>query len=124
MSNSETRTLSEEEYKLAYWMLEHGTDEALSFIPQLKKAEAKMWKCPCGCASYNFRIKGMPDPDPGVHILGDFYFQHERNESGIFIYSCDGILSGVEIYGLSGDASKHLPSIESLCTYDRGRIDA
>jgi len=34
--------------------------------------------------------------------------------SGIFIYERSGILSGLEVYELSGDAPKALPSTDSL----------
>ena len=108
------RSLTEKERQLAYWMLEHGVPEAKAFVPQLENAQATAWRCPCGCASINFRIKGRPLAPPGVHILGDFVFGDEHDLSGVFIYERAGILSGLEVYGLAGDAPKALPSPESL----------
>lgn len=54
------RSLSASEYALARWMLENGTPEALAFLKQLDDADVTPWRCPCGCASINFQIKGHP----------------------------------------------------------------
>ena len=103
------RPLSAKERALAQWMLEHGTPEAESFLPQLDLAEVTPWKCECGCASFSFQVRGRDPAPPGVHVLGDFIFGADSERSGILIYSCEGILSGVEVYGMSGDAPKRLP---------------
>jgi len=108
------RPLTDAERQLTRWMLEHGIPQAKDFLPQLEAAEVTPWRCPCGCASINFQIKGYSKAPPGVHILGDFVFGSEGNESGIFIYESGGILSGLEVYGMAGDAPKSLPSPELL----------
>jgi len=95
-------------------MLERGIPEARSFLDQLELAEATPWHCPCGCASFNIQLRGHPPASPGVHILGDFLFGEEHELSGIFVFSNDGLLSGVEVYGLTGEAPKILPNPESL----------
>ncbi|MGH8446641.1 MAG: hypothetical protein ACREVL_15320, partial [Solimonas sp.] len=99
MNAQHTRPLTDEERRLARWMLENGTVEARGFLAQLDAAEATAWKCLCGCASINFRIKGYPDAPPGVHILGDFLLGTGENLSGAFIFSSEGVLSGMEFYG-------------------------
>lgn len=114
MTSSTNRPLTTSERSLAKWMLEHGTSEARAFLPQLEDAEVTPWKCPCGCASFNFQVRGMPPAPPGVHILGDFVFGAEGELAGIFICSSNGILSGVEIYGLAGDAPSELPAPAAL----------
>lgn len=101
-------------------MLENGTAEAVAYLAQLELAEAILWKCPCGCASFNFRIKGHPEAPPGVLILGDYLVGSGDNLSGAFIYSSAGILSGVEVYGMAGDAPSVLPAPEDLRTYEQG----
>lgn len=111
---SVNRTLTERERELAEWMLRHGTAEALGYLDQLRRAQVTPWKCECGCASINFQIDGHPPAPPGVHMLGDFTFGPEGGESGAFIYSCEGILSGLEVYGLAGDAPKELPRPDDL----------
>lgn len=110
----ETRPLTAAERALARFMLENGAAEAREYLDQLELAEATLWKCPCGCASFNFRMKGWPEAPPGVHILGDYLVGSEGNLSGAFIFSSRGILSGVEVYGLAGDAPHLLPRPEEL----------
>jgi hypothetical protein len=114
MSSECNRPLTEAERQLAKWMIEHGTAEAKGYLSQLELAEVTPWKCPCGCASINFRIKGHPEAPPGVHILGDFLVGEQSSLSGAFIFSSGGVLSGLEVYGLAGDAPNVLPSIEEL----------
>lgn len=109
-----TRDLTEKEYNLAKWLLEHGNDDAHQYIDQLEKAEATDWKCECGCASFNFKIKGKAEAEPGVHILSDYLFGHEASLAGIFIFSSKGVLSGIEVYGLAVDAPSVLPGLSEL----------
>jgi hypothetical protein len=109
------RPLTIAERRLARWMLEHGNTEAKNFLPQLENAEVTPIRCPCGCASICFQIKGSGEAPPGnMHPLGDFVFGPENKPSGIFIYEMRGLLSGIEVYGLAGDAPKSLPAPEEL----------
>jgi len=108
------RPLTDEERHLARWMLEHGTPEAKKFLSQLESAEVTAWRCPCGCASINFQIMGHPEAPPGVHILGDFLVGEGNALSGIFVFESGGLLSGLEVYGLAGDAPTVLPGPEEL----------
>ena len=114
----QTRPLTENEMLLARWMLENGTSEASRYVEQLAVAEAIDWRCPCGCASFNFKIGGLPVAPPGVHILGDYLFGDETTLAGAFIFESSGILSGVELYGLAGDAPKSIPSPQDLRRFD------
>jgi|SRR5690606_39031237 len=120
MEEQSTRPLSDVERNLARWMLENGTLEAREYLSQLELAEADLWKCPCGCASFNFRIKGQPKAPPGVHILGDYLIGSGDSLSGAFIYSSAGTLSGVEVYGLAGGAPSVLPAPDDLRSYEQG----
>ena len=108
------RALTSEELRLARWMLEHGTDEASAFLPQLDLAEVTPWKCPCGCASIDFQVQGKPLPPPGVNILGDYVVGEGNDVSGVFIFESGGLLSGIEFYGLGGDALQALPGVDEL----------
>src|SRR4051794_24557679 len=94
----DNRPLTDAERHLARWMLEHGEAEAQEFLPQLELAEVTPWRCPCGCATIKFAIKGRPPAPPGVHILADFVFGNDENLRGIFIFEKAGILSGLEVY--------------------------
>ena len=108
------RALTSQEARLASWLLAHGNPDALGYVGQLERAQVTAWKCPCGCASINFKVENRPEAPPGVHTLADFQFVHEGNLCGVFIYSSDGILSGMEVWGISGDAPPVLPEPENL----------
>jgi hypothetical protein len=110
----ENRELTDHEKRLVRWMLQHGGPEVAAFLPQLEHAEVTPWHCPCGCASINFRIRGKPAPPPGVHPIAEFVFGEENRLYGIFVFENDGILSGLEVYGLAGEAPRFLPEPEVL----------
>jgi hypothetical protein len=84
-----TRKLTGEEYELSRWLLAHGNEDAEAFINQLDEAEVTLWKC--GCASFNFGVQGLPEAEPGVHVLSDYVFGGESELAGIFIFSYEGI---------------------------------
>jgi len=108
------RELTEQERRLARWMLEQGGADAAAFLLQLDHAEVTSWRCPCGCASINFEIRGKPIPRPGCHPIVEFVFGDEDTLSGIFLFEADGTLRGLEVYGLAGDAPNSLPEPEAL----------
>ena len=115
--NGETemnRPLTEDEKKLILWMLENGKLEARNFLPQLEQAQVTSWRCPCGCASINLSIQGRPTPLRGIRSIADFIFGTDEDLSGIFIFEQNGVLAGLEVYGLAGDAPKSLPLPEFL----------
>ena len=111
---STNRPLTAAEEHLIRWMLEHGEPEVRAFLPQLEKAQATAWRCPCGCASINLSVEGFPEPSGGLHPIADFVFGTDEDLSGIFVFEQSGVLAGLEVYGLAGDAPKSLPSPESL----------
>jgi len=121
MSN---RKLTDFEYRLSRWMLEHSGPEALTFLTQLELTEVTSWRCPCGCASLNFQIQGRPEAPPGVHPIAEFLFGEGEDLSGIFIYESAGILSGLEVYGLGGPAPKSLPAPGLLRPFEASAPDA
>ena len=114
------RPLTPAEYELAYYMLTHGYPDGQDFLGQLEQAEITPWRCECGCASVNFQIKGHPEAEPGVHFLGDFYCGSNDAPSGIFIFESGGLLSGIEVYGMAGDAPKTLPAASELRAFYEG----
>jgi hypothetical protein len=95
------RPLTPAEQQLIRWMLEHGNPDA-------------PFHCPCGCASINLSIEGLPEPSGGMHILADFLFGTDEELSGTFVWEQSGVLAGLAVYGLAGDAPKTLPSSDSL----------
>lgn len=49
-----------------------------------------------------------------MHVLADFLFGADEELSGIFVWEQGGVLAGLEVYGLAGDAPKTLPLPQSL----------
>jgi hypothetical protein len=107
------RPLTAAEYRLARWMLEYGGAEAQCFLSQLELARVAS-RCPCGCASIDFEVAGHPRPVGGLRILGDFIYGDGSDLNGVFIFERDGVLAGIEVYGLAGDVPKTLPVPEAL----------
>ncbi len=114
MVASGNRPLTEKEDRLVRWMLEHGDPEARSFLPQVDLAEVTPWRCPCGCPSINFEIKGYPVPPPGVNAIADFAFGGENDPHGIFVFENDGVLRGLEVYSMLGETRPLLPEPSEL----------
>lgn len=46
--------------------------------------------------------------------IADFVFGSGDELSGIFVFEQSGVLAGLEVYGLAGDAPRTLPSPELL----------
>jgi len=95
-------------------MLEHGEAEAEAFLSQLERAKATAWRCLCGCASIELSIDGQPEPSGGLHVLAEFIFGTDDDLSGVFVFERSGVLAGLEVYGLTGEAPKTLPVPQSL----------
>jgi hypothetical protein len=115
---SVNRPLTSEEYELIRWMLEHGEPEAATFLDQLERARV-VGKCPCGCATVDFEIDGLGKAPPGVHILGDFLFDDESDLCGVFVFSSNGILSGLEVTGYAVDTPRTLPAPSELRPFNQ-----
>ena len=113
------RQLTSGEEQLIRWMLEHGNPEARAFLPQLENARVTPEQCPCGCASINLSIENFPEPSGGLHILADFLFGTDTDLSGIFVFEKSGVLAGLEVYGLAGEAPKALPVSGSLKPFSK-----
>jgi hypothetical protein len=111
------RELTSEEYELTRWILEHGKHEAAAFLEQLERARV-VGRCPCGCASIDFKIEGRDKAPPGVHVLGDFIYGDEADLCGVFVFESGGILSGLEVTGYAIDAPTTLPKTSDLRPYN------
>lgn len=112
--SASNRDLTSEEMHLVRWMLEHGAPDAPKFLPQLERAQVVPTRCPCGCVSIDFSIDGQPKPCGGLRPVADFVFGSGDEMSGIFVFEQSGVLAGLEVYGLAGDAPKTLPRPDSL----------
>ena len=110
---SERRPLFPVEQELATWMLTHGNPEAQAFLPHVHRAVV-VGGCPCGCASIDFEVTDLPAPSGGLRVLGDYVFGEDMNLAGAFIFERAGVLAGIEVYGLAGEAPRTLPRPEEL----------
>jgi hypothetical protein len=114
------RPLSKTEYDLARWMLENGEPGGRAFLSQLDRAHV-VSRCPCGCASVDFEVEDLSPPTGGLRILGDFVFGIDSDLAGAFVFERSGVLAGLEVYGLAGDAPKTLPSPSALRPFQAER---
>ena len=111
------RPLSEQEYRLGRWMLENNTAEARPFLPQLENSDVTCWRRKCGRTSIKFQLRGHPEAPSGVRVLGDFVTGEGEEMAGILVFSSDGLLSGIEVYGMAGQAPKTLPQIKDVRSF-------
>jgi hypothetical protein len=112
---NEDRLMTVQEQRLVRWMLQNGTPEARAFLSQAKRAKVTPRRCLCGCATMEFVIEGHPVTTGIGRLLGDYLFEdEERRLCGIFVYEQHGVLGGVEVYGMEGDAPWSLPEPEQL----------
>jgi hypothetical protein len=114
------RPLSEAERQLVRWMLANGPAAAVGFLPQVDLVEVTSWTCKCGCASLQFGMGECPAPTGGMRPLAEYVFGPEVGRSGIFVYEQAGRLAGIEVYGLTGEASETLPGISELELFGDG----
>lgn len=49
-----------------------------------------------------------------MQIVADFIFGPEDRLNGIYLFEKGRMLAGLEVYGLSGEAPKHLPTSDVL----------
>ena len=112
----EDRPLTAREAALVRWLLEHGSSDALSFLPQLPEAWVAS-RCYCGCASIDFEIAGaMPSAGAGLQVLSDYQWQAANGSwFGVFVFAKGGQLAGLEVWSIDGRAvAASLPEVEEL----------
>jgi len=114
------RPLTDEERALVKWMLEHGEPGADRYLSQLNEAVV-ISGCACGCASIHFQIGDAPaDYKPGLTVISDYIFQRgETGHFGVFVFTEENMLSGLEVYGFE-DSPGPLPIIEELMPFESG----
>jgi hypothetical protein len=109
MSQITPRVLSASENELARWLIEGSTilrpDEKTYFLAELAQARVTS-KCDCGCASIEFEIGEKNRPHGDLRPISEAIVG--ANQFGVFVYEQEGVLSGMEIYGM---ASMDLPSV-------------
>ena len=114
------RELTPEERRLLHWLLEHGSEDLRSYLPQLEDMRASS-SCDCGCSS--IRLEPSESAPSGIHlgdrIVGEYVGVTLRGDSiGLILFQDKGRLSELEIYPYANFESKspdvNFPKIESL----------
>lgn len=106
------RPLTDEERNLAKWMIEHGDVAPEKYLHQLENAIV-VGECDCGCASIDFQIGDKkPDTSAGMVLVSDWFYGPE-DHFGAFIFTCDDVLAGLEVYSFTEEPAR-LPKPEEL----------
>jgi hypothetical protein len=119
------RPLTAEEENLLRWILEHGSEEARSFLPQIEGMKA-VRSCICGCPTVELKVdEGAPLGDRNAHSpLCDFMGRTAKGELvGVMLFQGGGKLSCLEGYSLDGEAGPPdfgFPTIDSLKEFQTG----
>lgn len=113
------RELTETERNAARWLLEHGKVAARQYLLHADRITVINFG-PCGCASIDFALDGVPPKPAGMEIISDhFWFDDDNHTGGVFLFAVSGQLAGLEIYSMDDmcDVSK-LPDMNRLLPLD------
>lgn len=114
--------LSPEELALLNWLLENGSPEAKTFVPQIEGIRAAHW-CSCGCPSINLHIDENAPPGSDPHgLVADMLGKTcDGQQVGVILFHKDRKLSLLEVYALGLiEGAFGLPSLDSLQTSEWG----
>ena len=123
MSNLALRPLMPEEEKLLRWALEHGSDEAKSYLPQIEGMRARS-SCSCGCPSISLVVSDNAPPVDAAkdRIVADLSGRTTDGASvGLLIFQDEGKLSELEVYPYGDEGKFGLPTIESLLPFEASK---
>lgn len=121
------RILQLEEERLIRWMLEHGSEEARLFLPQLEGIKA-VRACICGCPSIRLVVADdLPSQSAySDRIICDWVGRTSKDELvGTMLIQVAGKLVELEIYCLDGEIKSEtqefgLPEISTLEPFSPG----
>ena len=123
MTNLVLRPLAQEEEKLLRWVLEHGSDEAKSHLPQIEGMRARS-SCTCGCPSISLVVS---ENAPAVGAARDRIVVDRSGRTangasvGLLLFQDDGKLSELEVYPYGDEGKFGFPTIESLSPFEPGK---
>lgn len=116
------RPLADQERCLIRWMIEHSDADVQKYLGQLENAVV-VSECPCGCASIDFQIGSTPpNVKAGMQPIANFLYGPEDLSFGAFLFTCDGMLAGLEVYSLT-DTPAPLPNPEDLRAFDKHKVE-
>jgi hypothetical protein len=120
MTNPALRPLTQEEEVLLRWILEHGSDDAKSYLSQIEGMQAER-SCSCGCPSISLVASDDASTAIGAkdRIVADLSGQTAEGISvGVLLFQDDGRLTELEIYPYDTEGTFGLPTIESLAPFE------
>ena len=113
----ENRELTSEEMRLLRWMLEHGSAESAKLVDQIALLRV-ISRCPCGCASIDFSFNGDEPVDGQMRVIADFLYGDASSLCGAFVFEKQGIVAGLEVYGLAVEHPRSLPEPSDLRPFE------
>jgi hypothetical protein len=123
MTNQSLRPPTQDEQMLPRWILEHGTNEAQSYLPQIEGLRARS-SCTCGCPSISLVVSDCAAPAIVTkdRIVADLSGQAPEGISvGILVFQDGGRLTELEVYPYGNEGKFGLPTIESLSPFETGK---
>jgi hypothetical protein len=115
------RPLTPEEHDVLVWILEHGSEEAKSFLPQVEGIRA-VRACPCGCPTIRLEVvEGVPlGSSQASNVICDLWGRTAKGELvGVLVFQNAGKLSEMEAYSVDGEIQGEsqefsFPKVESM----------
>jgi hypothetical protein len=110
------RPLTSKETELLGWLLENGSPQANSFVPQIEKIRAARG-CDCGCTSIKLIVdESAPLGASPDRIISDVLGETDKgNAIGVILFQDDGKLTELEVYSMVEiDGDWGFPALDSL----------
>jgi hypothetical protein len=111
------RPLTDHERALLEWLLQHGTPEAKTYLPQLPHITV-VSRCPCGCPTINLAVNGQISSAPiesSTRILADFSATSpEGIPIGLLVFSRADLLDTLELYSCTDESHFTLPCLADI----------
>jgi hypothetical protein len=109
------RPLTHHERALLKWLLQHGTPEAKTYLPQLPHVTV-ISRCPCGCPTIDLAVNGQTAPiETTATVLADIQATSpEGIPVGILLFARQGLLDTLEIYPCSDATHFTWPQLKDL----------
>ncbi len=125
------RLLTLEEHDLLVWILEHGSEEARSFLRQVEGIRA-VRACTCGCPTIQLRVvEGAPvGSSQADRMICELIGRTAKGELiGLMLFQIAGKLCELEVYSLDGETRGDspefgLPTVETLSPFSVGEPPA
>jgi len=111
------RPLTDHERALLEWLLQNGTPEAKTYLPQVPHVTV-VSRCPCGCPSIDLAVNGQTSTAPvesPATVLADIQSTSpEGIPVGLLVFARAGLLDKLEIYPYSDEISFTWPHLKDL----------